>query len=327
MIIKLLTATVILLSSVSFGQQVTQFSQYMKNQYMVNPGSAGMYDFLDVTVGGRMQWLGFDNAPKSSYLYISSPLKKKQGRAKYNPGIRISNRAVQAPKVGTGKLKHAVGGFVLADQYGAYQQLKFAGTYALHLPINRDYNISLGTNVGLSNRTFLKDRAQTLNVLTGVGVDPTYDAYSQSANLNTLDVGLGIYFYSQELFVGVSAEQLTKDFVSFGSGTANFDPRNHFRFVAGYKFEMNRDWDVTPSLLMKYVQNAPLSIEGSAIFDYKNWLWFGASYRSTDAVVAMIGLTISERFKFGYSFDYNVSRFNKYSAGGHELVLGLMFGR
>jgi len=299
----------------------------MKNQYMVNPGSAGMYDFLDITIGGRMQWVGFENAPMSSYLYASSPLKKKGGRAKYNPGIRISNRATQAPKVSTGKLKHAVGGFVLADQYGAYQQIKFAGTYAIHMPLSRDYNLSLGTNIGLSNRGFIKDRAQTLNMLTGVGTDPTYDAYSASATLNTLDIGLGMYFYSQELFVGISAEQLTKDLVSFGSGTANFDPRMHFRGTAGYKFEMNRDWSATPSILVKYVQNAPVSFEGSAIFEYKNWVWFGLSYRNKDAVIAMVGLNISERFKFGYSFDYSVSRFNQYSSGGHEVVLGLMFGR
>ncbi|MBL1278741.1 MAG: type IX secretion system membrane protein PorP/SprF [Fluviicola sp.] len=324
---KLLITLTLFVSCIAFGQQTTQFSQYMKNQYMVNPGSAGMYDFLDITIGGRMQWVGFENAPMSSYLYASSPLKKKGGRAKYNPGIRISNRATQAPKVSTGKLKHAVGGFVLADQYGAYQQIKFAGTYAIHMPLSRDYNLSLGTNIGLSNRGFIKDRAQTLNMLTGVGTDPTYDAYSASATLNTLDIGLGMYFYSQELFVGISAEQLTKDLVSFGSGTANFDPRMHFRGTAGYKFEMNRDWSATPSILVKYVQNAPVSFEGSAIFEYKNWVWFGLSYRNKDAVIAMVGLNISERFKFGYSFDYSVSRFNQYSSGGHEVVLGLMFGR
>jgi len=324
---KLLLTATLLISYLSYGQQSTQFSQYMKNQYMVNPGSAGMYDFLDITAGGRMQWVGFDNAPMSSYLYASSPLKKRKGRAKYNPGIRISNRATQAPKVSTGKLKHAVGGFVLADQYGAYRQIKFAGTYAIHMPISRDYNISLGTNIGMSNRGFLKDRAQTLNAITGVGIDPTYDAYSASANLNTLDIGLGMYFYSQELFVGIATEQLTKDFVSFGSGTANFDPRMHFRATAGYKFQMNRDWTITPSVLAKYVYNTPLSIEGSAIVEYKNWVWFGLSYRNKDAVIALVGLSLSERFKFGYSFDYSVSRFNQYSSGGHEVVLGFMFGR
>jgi len=38
-------------------------------------------------------------------------------------------------------------------------------------------------------------------------------------------------------------------------------------------------------------------------------------------------MTLGEKFKFGYSYDFNVSRFNKNSVGGHELVLGFMFGR
>ncbi len=115
--------------------------------------------------------------------------------------------------------------------------------------------------------------------------------------------------------------------MSFGSGTANFDPRTHFRGIAGYKINMNSDWTVTPSVLLKYVANSPMSLEGSAVFEFKEWIWLGASYRHTDAVVGMIGLSISKRFKFGYSYDFNISRFNNYSAGGHEVILGLMFGR
>ena len=324
---KLLLVFVITLAINAFGQQTTQFSQYARNQYMINAAAAGMYDFVDVTVGGRMQWVGFTDAPKSSYLYISASLRKKSSFAKYNPGIRISNRGAQAPKVGTGKLKHAIGGIALIDEYGAYRQLKFNGTYAVHLTLSRKMNMSFGANVGISNRTFLKDRAQTLNIITGVGTDPTYDAYSANANLNTLDVGAGIYLYSQELFVGISADQLTRDFVSFGSGTANFDPQTHLRAIAGYKFQMNRDWTVTPSILVKYVKNAPVSLEGSAMLEYGNWIWFGVSYRNTDAVIGLVGMTLGEKFKFGYSYDFNVSRFNKNSVGGHELVLGFMFGR
>ena len=60
---KLLLIAALGISSITFGQQLPQFSQYLRNQYMVNPGAAGVYDFLDITVGGRMQWLGFEDAP------------------------------------------------------------------------------------------------------------------------------------------------------------------------------------------------------------------------------------------------------------------------
>jgi hypothetical protein len=41
----------------------------------------------------------------------------------------------------------------------------------------------------------------------------------------------------------------------------------------------------------------------------------------------MAGLNINNKFKFGYSYDFSLSRFNNLSSGGHEIVLGLMLGR
>lgn len=72
---------------------------------------------------------------------------------------------------------------------------------------------------------------------------------------------------------------------------------------------------------------APLAIEGSLQMEYKQRFWFGASYRHQDAVVGMVGMNLNTRFKFGYSFDFSVNRFNTYKSGGHELVLGIMLGR
>ena len=324
---QLLTfACIFVLCSVN-AQQVPQFSQYLRNQYLVNPAAAGVYDFVDVTVGGRMQWLGFADAPKTSYLYISSPLSRTS-RARYNPGIRISSGPVRNPEIRTGKFKHTLGGQVLADQYGAFRQLRAAVTYAIHVPLSRNYNLSFGTNLGLSNRTFLSDKAQTLNMLTSTGSDNTYDNFvANSGAQNTMDLGAGIYLYSKKMFVGISADQLTKDFVKFGNVQTTFDPSMHFQATAGVKIPISREVSLMPAILAKYTQGAPISFEGSLMLEYKEWLWMGASFRNQDALVAMAGLNISERFKFGYSYDFNLSKVRNFSAGGHELVLGLMIGR
>lgn len=311
--------------SLVFAQQTTQFSQYMKNQYLINPAAAGRINSLEVNIGGRMQWVGFEGSPKSSYLTVSSVLQKKKGRAKFNSGVGFSNRNTPTSLIKTGKLKHAIGGVVIADEYGAYRQISAAGTYAVHLPMSRDFNLSMGVNVGVSNRAFLKDRAQTLNVITGIGNDEVYNAYASASSSNTLDVGVGFYLYSKELFFGVSVDQLTKDLVSFGGQDANFDPRSHIRGVLGYKFKMDRDWSITPSVLTKYLHNSPLTIEGSVIADFKSWFSFGLSYRNRDAVIGLVGFNVNQKFKFGYSYDYSVSKLNGYNKGGHELMLGFVF--
>lgn len=315
---------------VGFAQQLPQFSQYNRNQLMVNPGAAGQYDFADITIGGRYQWVGMDNAPMTGYVYGSTVLSKQKSR--YNPSLRTSNGPVRSPQVGTGKVKHAVGGQVIADQYGAFRKLSFAGIYAVHLPVTRKHNISFGTKLGISNNAFLQERATTLNSMAGYTgpavTDPGYDAFvANQSNLNYLDIGAGFYFYSKELFVGISADHLSRDAVSFGSGTASFDPAMHFNLTAGYKFPLNDNVTLMPSTLVKMMSPAPISWEGTLQVEYKEWLWFGMSYRHTDALVAMLGCSINQKFKFGYSYDFTISGLTNHNSGGHEIVLGLMLGR
>jgi type IX secretion system PorP/SprF family membrane protein len=87
---------------------------------------------------------------------------------------------------------------------------------------------------------------------------------------------------------------------------------------------LNENLTLTPAVLAKLMSPAPLSVEGSLQLEYKEWLWAGVSYRHTDAVVGMLGLNVNERFKFGYSYDFSLSRFNDFTGGGHEIVLGIM---
>lgn len=297
---------------------------------MVNPAAAGMYDFLDVTLGGRSQWTGITNSPMTAYAYASTVLSANKTR--YNPSLRTSYGPIASPKVNTGKLKHAIGGQVIADQYGAFRDISVAGTYAIHLPVSKDYNISFGAKLGLSNSSFLQERAQVLSQMpdyTGPTVtDATYDNYlANQSSLNFMEIGAGLFFYSDRLYAGISADQLSRNSISFGSGTANFDPQMHFNIMAGYRLNLTDDWTIMPSALVKIMPPAPTSIEGSLQFEYKRWLWFAASYRHNDAVVGMLGCNLSERFKIGYSYDFSITDFNNYSSGGHEVILGLMLGR
>lgn len=321
----------LILSGTTFGQQNPQYSQYLRNQYMINPAAAGVYDFTDITISGRWQWVGFGDEPRTAYLSGCTVLKKST-KVPYNPAFRVNSGPVRNPEIKTGKLKHAVGGQVIADQYGAFRKMQFSGTYAIHLPISKEYNLSFGTKVGLSNNTFLQDKAVVLNQTDPhaayTGGDAEYDAFIQNQSSKfILDIGAGLYLYSKNMFFGFATDNLTKDFVEFGSGTANFNSQMHYNITGGVKLKLNDNLSLTPAVLLKYMAPAPMTIEGSLQVEYKEWLWAGMSYRHKDAIVAMVGLNVSERFKFGYSYDFSLSRFNNLSSGGHEIVLGIMLGR
>ncbi|MBI1836774.1 MAG: type IX secretion system membrane protein PorP/SprF [Flavobacteriia bacterium] len=300
-------------------QQMPQFSQYLRNQFMINPAAAGIYNFTDVTFSGRMQWAGFKNAPMTTYSSITTLIGKEKIR--YNPGIRVSVGPVKNPEIKTGKLKHALGAQMIADEYGAFRKIQFAGTYALHLPLTSKVNLSFGVKVGMSNNTFIKNRAMVLNEATD---NPYQDFASGTLNKNIMNIGSGLYCYSNKSFIGISADNLTRDMITFGNGLTNFQTKMHFNVMAGHKFQINQNISLTPALLAKYMSPAPVTIEGSLQVEYKQWLWAGISYRNKDAIIGMFGLNISQRFKFGYSYDFSISKFNTYSSGGHELVLGIM---
>lgn len=307
-----------------YAQQMPQYSQYLRNQFMINPGAVGVYDFVDITIGGRLQWVGLSDAPKTTYLSFSSPLNNKKTKIQYNPGVRLSSGIVKNPEIKTGKFRHAIGGQLVADQNGAFRKFQVSGTYAIHIPVTKEFNLSFGTKLGLSNNTFLQDRAVVANSSTII--DNTYIGFTNNqGNVNVMNLGTGFYFYSNKLFFGVAADQLTKNLIKFGSGSANFDPKIHFNITGGLKLPINSILTITPAFLIKYINPISPSIEATTQLEYKEWLWTAISYRHKDALVGMFGMNLSNKFKVGYSYDFSINQFRNYSSGGHELILGIMF--
>ncbi|MDX2361479.1 MAG: type IX secretion system membrane protein PorP/SprF [Crocinitomicaceae bacterium] len=329
--IRILTFLIVLFPFLSVGQQIPQYSQFTRNQYIINPAAAGSDDYMKIALAGRMQWVGVEGAPNTSYLYFTAPVNKMRlASMKRTFGrVRRNRRSVKPPSMKVFKMNHAFGAQLLIDQYGPFRTLKLAGTYAVHFPINRDYSFSFGANLGLSSRSFISEKAQVLSNLTDLGYsDNTYNAYSSNRSAQyTMDLDAGLYFYGKGLFAGFSVSQLTKDLVKFGNKTTNFDPRMHFYLSAGYKIQVTNRMTLTPALLFKYMKPAPISMELNVQAEFREVFWLGLSYRHKDAVVAMIGANLWEKFSIGYSVDISVSKFNQVSSGGHELVLSLALGK
>lgn len=317
------------LALIVYGQQLPQYTQFQKNPYLINPAATGAHDMFNMSLGGRLQWAGLSNAPGTSYLYLSTPASKFRSafmNRTYGK-VRRNNKSVSHPKMRTGGLVQGFGGQLLVDQFGAFRTMKVAGSYAVHLPINNTYTFSFGTNVGLGSHRFLSDKAQVLSSLTATGVnDAVYNSQVNTGAQYIMDVDAGLYFYGNGFYAGVAAMNLTRDLVKFGNLNMNFAPVMHFYGSLGYRFVANSRLDITPGLLVKYVRNAPISAEANVLFDYNDVFWFGGTYRHLDAVGLLVGTTLNEKFRIGYSFDLSISRLISYNSGGHELVLSYVFG-
>ena len=77
-------ATVLFISFIClhnlFAQQKPHYTQYILNNYILNPALSGIENYTDLKLSVRDQWVGLDGAPKTMYLTIHSPIGKKDYR-------------------------------------------------------------------------------------------------------------------------------------------------------------------------------------------------------------------------------------------------------
>src|SRR3982751_6784723 len=101
----LLLLLLLLASTRAQAQQQAQYSQYMNNNYILNPGATGVEDYIDVKFSYRTQWTGLEGAPKTYYASITSSLGKWRTTDKRT--MRDRRRPF-----------HAIGGLVYNDVTG-----------------------------------------------------------------------------------------------------------------------------------------------------------------------------------------------------------------
>ena len=227
-----------------------------------------------------------------------------------------ANRSSRKPMV-----KYAVGGIVNSSEFGAFKRLEATGSYALHLPINRDIYFSMGLSAGLKSFTFDESKGDVL-----YAGDPVYDAYATSSRLNKIDVNTGFYVYSDQFYFGYSAQQLVGNEIglsniSMATGSEKFDM--HHYIIGGYHFDLTNDVRLSPGVLVKKVGNNPLSYDLNAMVTYKQFLSGGLAYRSQDAISVLFSYHINGLIKLGYSYDYNISEIRSVSYGSNELFIGV----
>lgn len=272
-----------------FSQQDALYSQYMFNPFMINPAYAGSRNATSAVLLFREQWLGIEGAPSTQTFSIHSPFQKN----KMALGLNISN-----------------------DQIGPTRNTGGFLTYAYHLTMPKG-KLSMALRGGVYNsrldQSLLNYQDQT-------------DRFIGSNYVNAISPSFdfGLYYYTNKFYAGFSATHLTQNnFIYDGlPEDANFDLKRHYMLATGYAWEINRNTVFKPSVLIKYVENAPINIDVNASVLLKKVFWLGLSYRSAGSLVFITEYNIAEFIRLGYSYDLVTSRLKKFSGATHELFVG-----
>lgn len=316
-----------LLAMNGFAQQKPHYTQYILNQYIINPALSGIENYIDVKVSHRHQWTGLSGGPVTTYVTMQGPINKKDYRTTAtsfavpgeNPrGQRYwENYTAAEPH-------HGVGLQFINDVTGPLTNLSVFGTYAYHIGLTPRTSLSAGFGAGFS-RFSLNSSALNFNNTT---VDPV--VYSSGVlNRTKFDMTAGLYLYSADYFIGLSAQQIVPNTLSYADHTITTETGKtvpHIFLTGGYRFMINEDLNLTPSLMVKYINPLPIQVEVNTKLQYRDLIWIGASYRHKDSFAGMVGFNISNSVNLGYSYDNATTALASYNRGTHELVLGFTFG-
>ncbi len=287
---NILILVLILSSLLGFSQQDAQFTQYMYNTSNINPAYAGSREVLSIFALHRTQWVGLDGAPITNNININTPIGSNIG-------------------VGLG---------IVNDRIGVSDENNISADFSYTIQASDNYKLAFG----------LKASANILNIafdkLSYAVADPSFET-----NINNKiapNIGAGVYFYSDNTYIGLSVPNFleTRHYdrnSTINSAKVTAQERMHYYFIAGHVFDLSENLQFKPSLLTKIVQGAPLQIDASANFMINEKFILGAAYRWTAAASLMAGFQINQSWLIGYGFDLETTRLKAYNSGSHEIFL------
>lgn len=273
-------------------QQTSQYSQWSYHQFSFNPAHAGIKPCIDLHTLYRMQWVGFEGAPRSGFLTASVPLynkRKKYLGARHGTGFRFEN-----------------------DRIGAFAFNRINFAYAGHFNFSESNRLSLGLYAGMVQ----------------MGYDPSYATTSEAdptvmneTNFARPDASFGAWYNSTNYYFGLSLQNLIPfkwESVGISSMTGI-----HTLLNAGYRYQLNEQLSLLPLLFIKIPPRGPMAADLNLQLDYKGFLNIGIGYRNTDALIAMASIRLFDQLSIAYSFDYTLSEIQSVSRNTHEVSLRL----
>ena len=269
-------------------QQDPQFSQNMFNKLANNPGYAGSTSGISTSVLHRSQWMGFDD----------------EGAAASTQNFSVD---AEVPILNGG-----VGLNIVKDNIASFSNLGIQASYAYRTQLGFG-QIGMGMSVGMYQSGLNGGALRPSQA--GDPVIPTGDV-----NGSKLDIGAGVYFNNQNMYIGLSSAHMTEPTIEWSDGQS-FNLARHYFLISGYNYEINSQFSLHPSIYLKH-DGATSQLDINTNLIYNNKMWSGVSYRVDEGVIILAGMDINESLRFGVGYDVTI--INPMS-NSFEFMLGYNF--
>jgi len=300
--IKEMKKILILIIAICFGgmlkaQQLPQITQYMINNYAINPAVSGMYDYYQVKTTIRNQWVGIiDGAPRTTMMSIYGSKSKNVG----------------------------IGALLFNDENGHETRTGGSTSYTYSFPMTRAIKLSFALSAGFTQWRICKEC---------LVVEDTEDPLVKGRNVVSTvpDATFGFNMYGDKWYIGAAIPHLLNaklDFVpeTWSAGVeSEGSSARHIYMLGAYKLDLNSSWSIEPSVLFKTVEAAPSQTDFGIKTMYNDLLWFGMGYRNNGEMTALLGYAFQDRYIIGYSYDISSPDMSVLPGASHEFMIGIRF--
>lgn len=273
-------------------QQTPQSNVYGFNRYSLNPAYAGESGCTEVFFSHMNQWVRVPGAPTTSLLSVNSRIGKQLG----------------------------IGGNVLVDQLGMLQQIAASGSLSYGFTLLKEHNVRLGLTAG-----YYQFRMNPDNAIAFDNLDNIINGGSQTAS--SINTELGFLYQFKGLEASFASKQVVQTYSNFGYDQLDgYGLRRHLVGLLSYRFKLNEQFALKPSVLYKGI-NEVSQFDFNADVSYKNMVYGGLGYRTGVGLIGRVGINIRDLFMIGYAYEVPMQNIAKYSAGSHEVIIGLKLCR
>lgn len=306
----------------SLKAQDVQFSQFYASPLYLNPAFAGSTEWTRVGLNFRNQWPGLDHSFYTMSAYFDHFIDHR------NSGIGFIANATR-------------------DNFADLQNVEVGFLYSYRLKLGESKYLHAGAQGSFVNRYVNVEQiilGTQLDIDRGsIDMDGTSWVNDDSQRSHG-DLNVGMYYYEDRFWLGVSAHHLTQPYISFMEIDMNRLPIR-YSIHGGYKIPL-RD-----GMIREYLNNVEQERSLAFAFNYKkqgvfDQLDIGAEfyfqpvilgfwYRglptknalpNNEAIVALLGFSLPNDLDIGYSYDFTISKLGLRNSGGaHELSIRYTF--
>ena len=290
------------LTLVARAQFDPQMGQYMYMTPSYNPAAVGEGNMMKVYGAHRMQYIGINNAPMSTWVSFTSPFL-------------------------IGKTSHGAGVRFLNDRFGLFTNQAVYAQYAYRHKLGKGY-LAAGIDLGFVNVGFKGDSVNLEQLSEADYFDRNDEAIPNGDKSGmTFDIGLGLYYSTNTWWAGASYAHLTQPKVIWSDQVeTEFHLRGTMYLTGGYRFRLKnyKNWQLIPSALLM-TDFREWDIDLTLMCAYLDKYRWGLGYRIAGSVNILLNIDIIAGLQLGYSCELPTSKLIRESYGSHEIYLAYSF--